>query len=147
MPFADSQTSRNSILAMDALWAAAGVSEIVEENMANAARVHAVERGFDVAGRTLVAFGGVDSSTGEVLIGQLRAPEGSAVITPLTTLTFYLSPTIVYQSVARPARAVASISPPALFALLRYSWPGNVRELKHAMVFAAAICTGIAVDG
>lgn len=38
--------------------AASGISEIVDENMANAARVHAVERGFDVTGRTLVAFGG-----------------------------------------------------------------------------------------
>jgi 5-oxoprolinase (ATP-hydrolysing) len=38
--------------------AAYAVSEVVDENMANAARVHAVERGIDVAGRTLVAFGG-----------------------------------------------------------------------------------------
>jgi N-methylhydantoinase A len=35
-----------------------GVAEIVDENMANAARVHAVERGIAVADRTLVAFGG-----------------------------------------------------------------------------------------
>ncbi len=38
--------------------AAYGVAEIVDENMANAARVHAVERGAAVAERTLVAFGG-----------------------------------------------------------------------------------------
>jgi N-methylhydantoinase A len=38
--------------------AAVGVSEIVDENMANAARVHAVERGVAIAERTLVAFGG-----------------------------------------------------------------------------------------
>ena len=38
--------------------AAFGISEIVEENMANAARVHAVERGKELDGRTLVAFGG-----------------------------------------------------------------------------------------
>ena len=38
--------------------AAYAVSEVVNENMANAARVHAVERGVDIAGRTLVAFGG-----------------------------------------------------------------------------------------
>ncbi|HJU19842.1 MAG TPA: hydantoinase/oxoprolinase family protein [Stellaceae bacterium] len=38
--------------------AALGVSEIVDENMANAARVHAIESGKDVRGRTLVAFGG-----------------------------------------------------------------------------------------
>jgi N-methylhydantoinase A len=38
--------------------AAYGVGEIVDENMANAARVHAVERGAIVGDRTLVAFGG-----------------------------------------------------------------------------------------
>ncbi len=38
--------------------AAYGVAEIVDENMANAARVHAVERGLSVRDHTLVAFGG-----------------------------------------------------------------------------------------
>jgi N-methylhydantoinase A len=38
-----------------AAWA---ISEVVEENMANAARVHAVESGTELAGRTLIAFGG-----------------------------------------------------------------------------------------
>jgi N-methylhydantoinase A len=38
--------------------AALGVSEIVDENMTNAARVHAIESGKDARGRTLVAFGG-----------------------------------------------------------------------------------------
>jgi N-methylhydantoinase A len=42
----------------DARQAARGVAEIVDESMANAARVHAVERGVDVSERTLVAFGG-----------------------------------------------------------------------------------------
>ena len=37
---------------------AAGVAEIVEENMANAARVHAIERGKDIAACAMVAFGG-----------------------------------------------------------------------------------------
>ncbi|MBM3549670.1 MAG: hydantoinase/oxoprolinase family protein [Alphaproteobacteria bacterium] len=39
-------------------WPAAGVSEIVEENMANAARVHAIERGKVIDRYTMVAFGG-----------------------------------------------------------------------------------------
>jgi N-methylhydantoinase A len=34
------------------------VAEIVDENMANAARVHAVERGVAISQRTLIAFGG-----------------------------------------------------------------------------------------
>ncbi|MDP6706940.1 MAG: hydantoinase/oxoprolinase family protein [Alphaproteobacteria bacterium] len=38
--------------------AAAGIAEIVDENMANAARVHAIENGKDTGERTLVAFGG-----------------------------------------------------------------------------------------
>ena len=39
-------------------WPAAGVTEIVEENMANAARVHAIERGRDISACTMIAFGG-----------------------------------------------------------------------------------------
>jgi N-methylhydantoinase A len=44
--------------AMAAEQAAVAVAEIVDENMANAARVHAVERGVAIRERTLVAFGG-----------------------------------------------------------------------------------------
>ena len=45
-------------LGLARLEAAFGISEIVEENMANAARVHAVERGKNLQARTLIAFGG-----------------------------------------------------------------------------------------
>ena len=38
--------------------AAYGVSEVVDENMANAARVHAVENGEDLTDYTMIAFGG-----------------------------------------------------------------------------------------
>src|SRR5579884_1759115 len=38
--------------------AALGISEVVDENMANAARVHAIESGKDLRPRTLIAFGG-----------------------------------------------------------------------------------------
>jgi N-methylhydantoinase A len=38
--------------------AALGISEMVDENMANAARVHAIESGKDLRTRTLIAFGG-----------------------------------------------------------------------------------------
>jgi N-methylhydantoinase A len=37
---------------------AVGIIEMVDENMANAAREHAVEKGKSLAGRTLIAFGG-----------------------------------------------------------------------------------------
>ncbi len=45
-------------LELDAKTAAFGVSEVVDENMANAARVHAVENGEDLSGYTMIAFGG-----------------------------------------------------------------------------------------
>ncbi len=45
-------------LDMTAETAAFGVAEMVDENMANAARVHAVENGEDLSEYTMIAFGG-----------------------------------------------------------------------------------------
>ncbi|MGI3185982.1 hydantoinase/oxoprolinase family protein [Nioella aestuarii] len=45
-------------LDMDAIEAAFGLAEVVDENMANAARVHAVENGEDLSTYTMIAFGG-----------------------------------------------------------------------------------------
>ena len=45
-------------LGMNVQQAARGIAEIVDETMASAARVHAVENGKDTGGRTLIAFGG-----------------------------------------------------------------------------------------
>ncbi len=45
-------------LGMDVAVAALGMSEMVDENMSNAARTHAVEWGKGLAGRTVIAFGG-----------------------------------------------------------------------------------------
>jgi N-methylhydantoinase A len=45
-------------LHLDSFWPAAGIVEIVEENMANAASVHAIERGKVATDHTLIAFGG-----------------------------------------------------------------------------------------
>ncbi len=45
-------------LDMDAQTAAYGLVEVVDENMANAARVHAVENGEDLTEYTMIAFGG-----------------------------------------------------------------------------------------
>jgi N-methylhydantoinase A len=46
------------VLGLDSPLAAFAISEVVDENMANAARVHAIERGKNIAGRALIAFGG-----------------------------------------------------------------------------------------
>jgi N-methylhydantoinase A len=83
--------------------AALGVVEMVDENMANAARVHAIESGKSYEGRTLIAFGGggpvhacrvaekvgirhvlVPSGAGVgSAIGFLRAPVGYEVVRSL----------------------------------------------------------------
>ena len=47
-----------SKLDMEVVEAAWGVAEMVDENMANAARVHAVENGEDLSQYTMIAFGG-----------------------------------------------------------------------------------------
>jgi len=52
------QTSVGDALGLDATAAAVGIAEVVDENMANAARAHAVEHGKDMAGFTMIAFGG-----------------------------------------------------------------------------------------
>jgi N-methylhydantoinase A len=90
-------------LALTAELAALGVVEMVDENMANAARVHAIESGKTYDGRTLIAFGGggpvhacrvaeklgiarilVPSGAGVgSAIGFLRAPVGYEVVRSL----------------------------------------------------------------
>jgi N-methylhydantoinase A len=60
-PKASASAIANSVgqtLKLDTASAALGVAEVVEENMANAARVHAVERGRELANRIMIAFGG-----------------------------------------------------------------------------------------
>lgn len=52
------ETAIGAPLQLSAAHAAYGVSEMVDENMSNAARVHAVESGKEISERTLIAFGG-----------------------------------------------------------------------------------------
>jgi N-methylhydantoinase A len=63
-------------LAVDLAAAALGIVEMVDENMANAAREHAAERGMDVAdGRVMVAFGGSAPLHAARLAGKLGISE------------------------------------------------------------------------
>ncbi len=71
-------------LALAPDFAALGVVEMVDENMANAARVHAIESGKTYAGRTLIAFGGGGPVHGcrvaeKVGIGRVLVPSGAGV--------------------------------------------------------------------
>lgn len=71
-------------LDMDAAWSAAGVVEIVEETMAAAARVHAIERGKAIGDCTMIAFGGaaplhVCRLADKLGIDQIVVPNGAGV--------------------------------------------------------------------
>ncbi len=73
-----------SPLGLDAAHSALGVSEIVDENMANAARVHAIESGEDLRSRTLIAFGGaaplhVARVAEKLGIGRVLVPTNAGV--------------------------------------------------------------------
>jgi N-methylhydantoinase A len=71
-------------LAMDAQEAAFGLAEVVDENMANAARVHAVENGVDLGEYTMIAFGGAAPLHAARLceklgVGRFLVPPGAGV--------------------------------------------------------------------
>jgi N-methylhydantoinase A len=71
-------------LGLEPPWHAAGVSEIVEENMANAARVHAIERGRVIGRYTMIAFGGgaplhAGRLAEKLGVSRVVVPEGASV--------------------------------------------------------------------
>jgi N-methylhydantoinase A len=72
------------LLEMDAATAAFGLAEVVDENMANAARVHAVENGEDLSEYTMIAFGGAAPLHAGRLceklgVARLLVPQGAGV--------------------------------------------------------------------
>ena len=72
------------VLDLTADEAAGGVAEVVDENMANAARVHAVENGKDVSKYTMIAFGGgaplhAGRLCDKLDVDELLVPPGASV--------------------------------------------------------------------
>jgi len=89
-------------------WHAAGVSEIVEENMANAARVHAIERGRVIGRYTMIAFGGgaplhAGRLAEKLGVRRVVVPEGASVGSAIG----FLRAPVSFQ-VVRSHRAVLS---------------------------------------
>jgi len=73
-----------SPLAIDGATAAFGLCEVVDENMSNAARMHAVENGMELADYTMIAFGGAAPLHAARLceklgIDELLVPPGAGV--------------------------------------------------------------------
>ncbi len=87
-------------LAIDVATAAAGIVEIVDENMANATRVHAADNGDDVESRVLIATGGAAPLHAARIAQKLRI---DTVVVPMgagvgSAFGFLMAP-IAYEAV------------------------------------------------
>jgi N-methylhydantoinase A len=122
-------------LGLKRLEAALGISEVVEENMANAARVHAVERGKTLETRTLIAFGGAAplhaARLAEKLgIRRVLIPSGAGVGSAFG----FLRAPVAYEVVrSRYVKLDASFDPAFLNTLF-----AEMRAEAEAVVRAAA---------
>ena len=110
-------------LGLDDIAAAAGVAEIVDENMSNAARVHGIETGVDLQGRTIVAFGGAAPNHAARIaekldIDEIIIPRGAGVGSAIGFLRANVSYEIV-RSLPMPLKSFDPQAVNALFAKMR----------------------------
>ncbi len=106
-------------LDMDARSGAFGVAEIVDENMANAARVHAIESGKEVSRRTLIAFGGaaplhVARVAEKLGVPRFVVPSGAGVGSAIG----FLRAPVAYEVVRTTFQTLAGFDAAATNALL-----------------------------
>lgn len=99
-------------LGLDADTAAFGISEVVDENMAAAARAHAAEFGMDLARRDMVAFGGAAplhaARLGEKLgVSRIIVPTEAGVG---SAVGFLLAP-VAYEVVRSRHQALSALQP------------------------------------
>ncbi|HEX8166471.1 MAG TPA: hydantoinase/oxoprolinase family protein [Beijerinckiaceae bacterium] len=123
-----------AVLSLTADMAAYGVGEIVDENMANAARVHAVERGVAVKDHTLVAFGGAAPLHAVRLAEKLGI--GRIVIPPdagVGSAVGFLRAPVAYELVRSRYMRLDRFEPEAATALLE----GMSREARALAAGAA----------
>ena len=147
-------------LGLDGRWAAAGIGEIVEENMASAARVHAIERGKVPERCAMIAFGGaaplhaarlaerlgmrrvlvpVDASVGSA-IGFLRAPVAFEVVRSLQFHEEVFSVPEVNKLLEQMQKeATAIVEPGALGAKLRIHRSVEMRYLGQGHEISIAL--------
>jgi N-methylhydantoinase A len=121
IPAADEALSRGVAdpLSMDVDSAAFGVSEVVDENMAAAARAHAAEFGLDLGSRDMVAFGGAAplhaARLGEKLgVRRIIIPDAAGVG---SAVGFLLAP-VAYEVVRSRRQALATLEPHVVNALM-----------------------------
>lgn len=97
-------------LGLDTLAAAHGIHRLVGSNMADAARVHAAERGLDLATHTLVAFGGAGPVHAWSVAHQLQIPR------------------VIFPSHAGVESALGFLAAPPAFEVGR-SWTSPIESL------------------
>lgn len=110
--------------------AAFGIVEVVDENMANAARVHAVENGKDVGENVMIAFGGAAplhaARLAEKLgIDRCLVPKGAGVGSAIG----FLKAPFGYEALRSEVTALADFDAAALNALL-----GDLKATAEAFV-------------
>jgi N-methylhydantoinase A len=106
-------------LGLSAEMAALGVVEMVDENMSNAARVHAIESGKGFGGRTVIAFGGGGPVHGyrvaeKIGVKRLLVPSGAGVGSAIG----FLRAPVAYEVVKSLYQRFASFDVAAVNALL-----------------------------
>jgi N-methylhydantoinase A len=119
--------------------AALGVIEMVDENMANAARVHAIESGKTYEGRTLIAFGGggpvhACRVAEKVGIRQVLVPSGAGVGSAIG----FLRAPVGYEVVRSLYQRFSSLDVAAVNALLA-EMAAEAREVVTQGSFGAPI--------
>jgi N-methylhydantoinase A len=133
-------------LHLEAPWQAAGVSEIVEENMTNAARVHAIERGKVISRYAIIAFGG----GAPLHAGRLAEKLGVAkVVVPVgasvgSAIGFLRAP-VAFEVVRSLRVALSRFDPAQVNALLDAS-ATRAREVVRQAVAQGALTIRRSVD-
>jgi len=117
-------------LAVDLDLGAFGISEVVDENMAAAARTHAAEFGMDLGQRDMIAFGGAAplhaARLGEKLgVQRIVIPTDAGVG---SAVGFLLAP-VAYEVVRSRQQNLASLKPALVNSLMQ-----NMREEARAVV-------------
>ncbi len=106
-------------LDLDPLAAAFGIAEVVDENMANAARVHAVENGKDIGDNVMIAFGGAAPLHAARLCEKLSIdmcliPKGAGVGSAIG----FLKAPFGYEAVATKISRLSGFDPQTTNAML-----------------------------